>query len=145
MSFTCKIIGKDGTNLLEKYGINSDLSGVMPADEDGLRMERKNVYGYADDHYAEYSLEHVKPFLYKDYYVATYLHPFIIREIQRMIKKNLSRLGADKPLHYSGCLTCTCPPLVPETWNVEDAKKFLQINPEEVAEISVIDFVETDK
>jgi hypothetical protein len=109
VSFSFEMRGKDGEDLLEKYGVNHQLFGLGPNSD--------------RDSDAPYRLSHLRGHIANAEYADRL--PDAARDaferVQWGAKTNLESL---QPSH---CDTCTCPPREPQGWDAEAIKRCLSV------------------
>lgn len=120
MSFSCEIKGKGGIDLLEKYGIQYQLLGIA-----------RNGIGESEEGHEHYDLSEIRS-TFCDYFrmcgesITKEQSRCLVGEVQKMIYYNLQSL---RPSH---CESCKCPEIIPKSWDIESANKFLSIPLNEV-------------
>lgn len=115
MSWSIKIIDKDGNDLLKKYGVPVDLLHVAPDENSDMPYSLSFIRAVIDSQ------------LYKDRFSERARGA--LKDAQRMVRANVNSLT------HRHCETCSCPNMEPNGWDISAALKFLVLPASEVHRI----------
>lgn len=114
MSFSWTVTDKDGNELLKKYGIHSQMLGLAS----NTSEKRPGCYSVLDLRHGFSGV----PF--KDQLADAARAAWSV--VAEMLKLNLAEC------ERKHCDTCTCNPVYPESWDIEQIRRFLAVPLEEI-------------